>query len=117
MATDGRWSTSRADALPTTQRATYNSRRTHSPSPKQDLRAGRVPAAIRVTFAYCGGNDIDEVTETVDEAWLQAARAHLGALIAAATASEHPAAPSDACRHCDFAHVCVAGTAWLEAKS
>ncbi|MEK7251745.1 MAG: ATP-dependent DNA helicase [Actinomycetota bacterium] len=81
------------------------------------LAGGRVPAAIRVTFAYCGGNDIDEVTETVDEAWLQAARAHLGALIAAATASEHPAAPSDACRHCDFAHVCVAGTAWLEAKS
>ncbi len=80
------------------------------------LAGGRVPATIRVTFAYFGGDDVDEVTEAVDAAWLQSARAHLGALTATAQADEHIATPSNACRHCDFAHVCVVGTAWLKAN-
>ena len=78
------------------------------------LAGGRVPGGIRVTFAYCGGADLDEVTEAVDAAWLASARSHLDELIGAATAPEHPATPSGACRYCDFAHLCPAGTAWLQ---
>ena len=79
------------------------------------LAGGRVPGAIRVTFAYCGGDGLEEITESVDGDWLDAARAHLAELITAATATEHPAAPSESCRRCDFSHLCTAGTAWLEA--
>ncbi|MBI5157144.1 MAG: ATP-dependent helicase [Acidimicrobiia bacterium] len=79
------------------------------------LAGGRTPETIRVTFAYCGGGDIEELTESVDAEWLSAARRHLGTLLAAAAAPDHPPTPGDSCRHCDFAHLCPAGTAWLEA--
>ncbi len=75
---------------------------------------GRTPEEIRATFAYLGDRDVVEVTEEVDEAWLGRARADLASLIGAATADTHPATPSQACRHCDFARFCPEGTAWLE---
>lgn len=77
------------------------------------LAGGRSPGSIRVTFAYCGGEELEEVTETVDAPWLAAARNHLATLLAAAEAPEHPPTPSAACRRCDFLHMCPAGTAWL----
>jgi glycerol-3-phosphate acyltransferase PlsY len=54
------------------------------------LAGGRSPGSIRVTFAYCGGDELEEITETVDAAWLAAARDHLTALLAA----EAPASPN-----------------------
>jgi len=81
------------------------------------LAGGRIPDAIRVTFAYCGGTDLEEYTERVDAEWLGTARQHLGALLATATAADHPATPGESCRHCDFAHLCPVGTAWLEANA
>lgn len=75
---------------------------------------GRFPDQIEVTFAYFGGGAVEEVTETVDEDWLTAARTEVAALMEQAAAAEHPARPGDGCRHCDFAHVCPAGREWLE---
>lgn len=77
------------------------------------LAGGSSPGTIRVTFAYLGGDAIEESTERVEGTWLDDARSHLGDLIAAATAAEHPPTPSDSCRRCDFAHVCTAGVTWL----
>ena len=77
------------------------------------LAGGRSPGSIRVTFAYCGGEELEEVTESVDAAWLAAAREHLASLLAAADAPEHLPTPSPSCRRCDFLHMCPAGTAWV----
>lgn len=81
------------------------------------LAGGRTPETIRVTFAYCGGSDVEEFTETVDAGWLGTARTHLGTLLDAAAGTDHPPTPGDSCRHCDFVHLCPAGTAWLETRS
>ncbi len=80
------------------------------------LAGGRSPGTIRVTFAYCGGAEVEEVTETVDAAWLEQAREHLATLVSAAVAAEHPPRPSPSCRRCDFLHMCPAGTAWMAAN-
>ena len=80
------------------------------------LAGGRSPGAIRVTFAYCGGDEVEEVSEAVDASWLEGARAHLTSLLDAAMADEHPARTSAACRRCDFLHLCPAGTAWVKAN-
>jgi predicted RecB family nuclease len=77
------------------------------------LAGGRAPGSIRVTFAYCGGEELEEVTESVDAAWLAAAREHLASLLSAAEAPEHLPTPSPSCRRCDFLHMCPAGTAWV----
>jgi DNA helicase II / ATP-dependent DNA helicase PcrA len=75
---------------------------------------GRRPDRIRVTFAYLGGDELVETTEDVDEVWLAEARGRLAALMADASGGERTPAPSDACRRCDFARFCPAGTTWLE---
>ncbi len=80
------------------------------------LAGGRSPGTIRVTFAYCGGAEVEEVTETVDAAWLKGAREHFATLVSTAAAAEHPARPSPSCRRCDFLHMCPAGTAWMAAN-
>lgn len=76
---------------------------------------GRRPGDIAVTFAYFGGGSLEEVTEAVDAAWLEGARQEVATLVAAAAGDEHPAAPGEGCRHCDFSRLCPAGRAWLEA--
>jgi len=73
------------------------------------------PPAARVTFAYLGGGRLEEATEETGDVWRRAARARLGALLAAASAGERSPAPSESCRGCDFARFCEAGTAWLAA--
>jgi glycerol-3-phosphate acyltransferase PlsY len=55
------------------------------------LAGGRSPGSIRVTFAYCGGEELEEVTESVDAAWLAAARAPR----LAACRRRGPGAPAD----------------------
>jgi DNA helicase-2/ATP-dependent DNA helicase PcrA len=73
------------------------------------------PQRARVTFAYLGGGGLEEVSEEVDERWRADARSHLEGLLAAAASGERAAAPSEACRYCDFTRFCAAGTAWVEA--
>jgi DNA helicase-2/ATP-dependent DNA helicase PcrA len=77
--------------------------------------AAEPPEHIRVAFVYLGGG-FEEVAEEVDGGWLEAARAHLAALVAGATGGDYPATPSPACRRCDFARFCDPGRAWLEAQ-
>ena len=48
------------------------------------LAGGRRPDGIRVTFAYCGGDDVEEITEDVGADWLGGARIHLSELLTAA---------------------------------
>lgn len=75
---------------------------------------GRRPDSIRVTFAYLGDDEVVEVSEDVDAAWLDRARKRLAALITSAADGHRKPTPSDACRWCDFARFCAAGTTWLE---
>jgi DNA helicase-2/ATP-dependent DNA helicase PcrA len=72
------------------------------------------PERLRVTFAYLGADPIVEASEEIDGVWLDRARHHLAALVAAASSGEYEATPSRGCRHCDFSRFCAAGTAWLE---
>ena len=71
------------------------------------------PPRTRVTFAHLGGGGLQEESEEVDEAWLEAARRHLADLTARAAAGERAPAPSESCHDCDFARFCPEGTAWL----
>jgi len=73
------------------------------------------PERTLVTFAYFGDGP-EEMTEEVDDTWLDEARTHLTDLVERASGGERIATPSEACRWCDFAHVCEAGQAWLEAN-
>jgi len=74
------------------------------------------PQHTRVTFAFLG-NGVVEHSEDADEAWVTAARSHLSELVAGAASGAKTPAPSEACRHCDFARFCPEGTAWLAGHS
>jgi DNA helicase-2/ATP-dependent DNA helicase PcrA len=71
------------------------------------------PNVIDVTFAYLGGG-LATVSERADEAWIDRARHHLAELIASIDRGQWQPTASTACRHCDFARFCEAGTTWLE---
>jgi hypothetical protein len=70
------------------------------------------PEIIDVTFAYLGGG-LETVTKRADEQWIDGARDHLTGLIKSIEDEVWEAAPSPACRHCDFSRFCEAGTRWL----
>ena len=78
------------------------------------LLGGMTPETLKVTFAYLGADQIVEIGENVDDAWLDDARRHLGALVATATSGTYPATSSAGCRYCDFLQLCTAGRSWLE---
>ncbi len=75
--------------------------------------AAEPPERLTVTFAYLG-DGVAEVTEEVDDDWLDAARADVTALVTGAGAADFPATPSGACHTCDFLHLCPAGRAFVE---
>jgi len=70
------------------------------------------PEIIDVTFAYLGGG-LETVSERADQQWIDGARDHLTGLIKSIEDEVWEAAPSPACRHCDFSRFCEAGTRWL----
>jgi DNA helicase-2/ATP-dependent DNA helicase PcrA len=74
------------------------------------------PAQTTVTFAYFGGDELTEVSETVDDEWSAAARAHLAELLEAAEHGPYDPRPGDRCRSCDFTRFCDVGRAWLEGR-
>ncbi len=74
--------------------------------------SGERPDAVAVTFAYFG-DGLEEVTETVDEAWLGTARHRITGILSGITDEQFEPTPSAACHHCDFAKFCDAGQAWL----
>jgi DNA helicase-2/ATP-dependent DNA helicase PcrA len=67
------------------------------------------PDNIDVTFAYFGDDDLVELSEPVDQQWLERARANITALVDQGIHGPFDASPSDACRWCDFLHLCPAG--------
>jgi DNA helicase II / ATP-dependent DNA helicase PcrA len=77
------------------------------------LVAGRVPGPLRVTFLYLGEDDPIEVSEDVDDAWLEEAAAAVADVVTRAGAGLTEPTPSAGCRWCDFSRFCPAGTAWL----
>ncbi len=67
------------------------------------------PEDIDVTFAYFGDDELVEITEPVDDAWLTKARDHIEALVDQGVNGPFDPSPSDACRWCDFLHLCPVG--------
>ncbi len=67
------------------------------------------PEDIEVTFAYFGDDELVEITEPVDDIWLNKARDHIEALVDQGVNGPFEASPSDGCRWCDFLHLCPAG--------
>lgn len=74
---------------------------------------GARQGTLRVTFLYLGGDEPVEVSEDVDEEWLDEAAASIGDLVARIGDGETDPTPSPGCRWCDFSRFCPAGTAWL----
>jgi len=74
------------------------------------------PGDVTVTFAYFG-DGLEEVSEHVDDAWLETARTDIQALLQGIGEKEFEPRPSAACHHCDFAKFCEAGQAWLSENS
>ncbi len=75
------------------------------------------PDRTTVSFAYFGGDEVAIESETVDDAWLAAADAHLQLLVTGAKDGPYDPQPSNACKFCDFARFCPEGTQWLEEHS
>ena len=74
------------------------------------------PESLTVSFAYFGASTFEEVTESVDESWLDTARTEIALLVDKGANGPFDPTPSMACRHCDFKHHCDAGLEWLRAK-
>ncbi|MGI9667390.1 MAG: ATP-dependent DNA helicase [Acidimicrobiia bacterium] len=70
-----------------------------------------VPDNVYVTFAYFGVSPVAVETEAADEQWLDAAHEQITDLLEQAELGPFPAAPTPACRWCDFLHHCPAGKA------
>jgi DNA helicase-2/ATP-dependent DNA helicase PcrA len=70
------------------------------------------PDSLSVTFAYFG-DGLEEVSEAVDDAWLNEARARINGILEGITGEQFEPAPSTACHHCDFTKFCEPGKAWL----
>ncbi len=74
------------------------------------------PSHIRVAFAYLGGDEVVEVGEDVDEAWLADARSRLEDLTDASRGDRFEPRPSQACRRCDFLAFCQQGRAFTASE-
>ncbi|MFV1971211.1 MAG: ATP-dependent DNA helicase [Acidimicrobiia bacterium] len=75
--------------------------------------SGTPPESINVTFAYFGGDELTEITDTVDAQWLDRAREHVTGLVDLGINGPFDPQPSDDCRWCDFLHLCPAGQAMV----
>ena len=75
--------------------------------------AAPVPDRLTVTFAFFGGGNFAEHSVTVDDEWLASARLRVEALTDRFAQEEYEPTPSKACRRCDFASFCEAGSAFL----
>ncbi len=71
------------------------------------------PEELSVTFAYFG-DGLEEVSESVDAAWLGSARSRITEILEGITDDQFEPTPSAACHHCDFTKFCEVGRGWLE---
>lgn len=72
-----------------------------------------VPDRISVTFAFFGGGEYAERTVEADDEWLASARERVGSLAGRVMAEMYEPTPSEACKKCDFLHLCEPGRAFL----
>ncbi len=72
------------------------------------------PTSTTVTFAYFGGDQAEELSERVDQTWMETARQHLSDLMRGADNGPYDPDPGDVCRFCDFSRFCETGTEWIE---
>lgn len=75
------------------------------------------PDSMVVSFAYFGGGELVEVSETVDDAWLDEARSDVERLVTLGAEGPWDPTPSTACKHCDFRIHCKAGSEWVANNS
>jgi len=68
---------------------------------------------LYATFAYLGGEVLEEDRQFVDGPWLETARRRLTNLADGIAASRYEPNPADHCRKCDFSNVCPAGKEYL----
>jgi RecB family exonuclease len=68
------------------------------------------PDRMTVTFAFLSGV-LDEVSASVDQAWLDRAGSHLQELVAGIADERFEPRPSAVCQSCDFLMFCDAGKA------
>jgi DNA helicase-2/ATP-dependent DNA helicase PcrA len=127
---DGAWIRGRIDAIYPTPNDGWeivdfkSGRNRHDPAAAVQLQAyalavtapgftAELPDDLQVTFAYFG-EGLDEVTETVDAAWLAEAESRVTSILEQIDAQVWDPTPSAACRICDFQRFCDAGQAWAE---
>lgn len=67
------------------------------------------PESIDVTFAYFGDAELVEITESVDDEWLNNARRNIETLVEQGVDGPFDPSPSNSCHWCDFLHLCPAG--------
>ena len=70
------------------------------------------PECLRVSFVYLG-DGLEVTDQEVDGEWLEKARSRILELIDGIRAESFDATPSQACRSCDFHHLCEEGTRFL----
>lgn len=71
------------------------------------------PGDLRATFAYLGGDELEEVTYEADSAWLERAKRDLSQLADGIAGSAYAANPGERCHSCDFLAICQAGQEFL----
>ena len=74
---------------------------------------GRAPDHLTATFAFLGGGNLEEHTETVDELWMSSARTRLSQLSQAITDRSYEPEPGRLCGGCDFLRFCSAGKGYV----
>ena len=74
---------------------------------------GRAPDHLTATFAFLGGGNLEEQTETVDALWMSSARTRLSQLSQAITDRSYEPEPGRWCGGCDFLRFCPAGKSYV----
>ncbi|MCZ7533449.1 MAG: ATP-dependent helicase [Acidimicrobiia bacterium] len=78
--------------------------------------SSETPDAMSVSFAYFGGSEAEEVSETVDDRWIAEAKIEIAGLVAVGAEGPWNATPSPACRFCDFLVHCDAGKSFVKSQ-
>ncbi|MDH3193390.1 MAG: ATP-dependent helicase [Acidimicrobiia bacterium] len=71
------------------------------------------PVEMRATFAYLGGGALTEISENVDDDWMERARDRLTEIATGIGSAAFEPAPSEACHGCDFLRFCPEGKTYV----
>lgn len=75
--------------------------------------ASETPESMSVSFAYFGGGELVEVSEDVNDQWIEDATTELTELVRLGAEGPWNATPSPDCRFCDFLVHCDAGKEYV----